>query len=303
MKLFPGAKLNACPAPSRTNIVARASLRAFTMIEIAISLAVVGFALAAIMGVLPLGMNVQKTNRQETIINQDGQVLMDAIRNGARGFDDLTNYVIAITNVVSGFNAAAQYNGTTLTYGYTLTNSSTASQYPLNSGLRIIGLLSTPTYVPTFDSAGNYTGFISNRVMGYFRAMSGPASEKFPQNNPDVRDFSFNYRVVPEVVYYWTNYFDPSWQVHPDSSVTDTNILIEWTNQVRAIAIMQTNFHDIRLNYRWPLLARSAPGPGQQAFVLSVAGLLMQTNEPGFIDAAYNLYFFQPQTYTNNLAF
>src|SRR5947207_7764407 len=38
---------------------------AFTMIEIAISLAVIGFALVAIIGILPTGMNVQKENREE----------------------------------------------------------------------------------------------------------------------------------------------------------------------------------------------------------------------------------------------
>src|SRR3974390_3555060 len=79
------------------------STAAFTMIEIAITLAVIGFALAAIVGVLPLGMKVQKQNREETIINQDVTVLMDAIRSGAMGLDDLTNYVLAITNTVVGF--------------------------------------------------------------------------------------------------------------------------------------------------------------------------------------------------------
>jgi type II secretory pathway pseudopilin PulG len=71
------------------------------MIEIAISLAVIGFALVAIIGVLPLGMEVQKENREETIINQDATMFMEAIRNGAQGMDDLTNYVYAITNFVT----------------------------------------------------------------------------------------------------------------------------------------------------------------------------------------------------------
>src|SRR6478736_229755 len=60
----------------------RRSVLAFTMIEIAICLAVIGFALAAIVGVLPLGMNVQRENREETIINQDASVFLNAIRNG-----------------------------------------------------------------------------------------------------------------------------------------------------------------------------------------------------------------------------
>src|ERR1035441_7541279 len=71
---------------------------AFTMVEIAICLAIIGFALVAIIGVLPIGMNTQRDNREETLINQDATVFMEAIRNGSRGLDDLTNYVYAITN-------------------------------------------------------------------------------------------------------------------------------------------------------------------------------------------------------------
>ena len=68
------------------------------MVEIAICLAIIGMALVAIIGVLPLGMNVQRDNREETVINQDATVFLEAIRNGARGLNDLTNYVYAITN-------------------------------------------------------------------------------------------------------------------------------------------------------------------------------------------------------------
>ena len=67
--------------------------KAFTMMEVAISLAIIGIALVAIIGVLPIGMNVQQDNRQETIIGQDASVLIEDIRNGALGGDDLTNYV------------------------------------------------------------------------------------------------------------------------------------------------------------------------------------------------------------------
>ena len=68
------------------------------MIEIAICLAIIGIALVAIVGVLPLGMSVQRENREGTIINQDATVLLEAVRTGARGMDDLTNYVYAVTN-------------------------------------------------------------------------------------------------------------------------------------------------------------------------------------------------------------
>src|SRR5665647_1612048 len=58
----------------------RPSECAFTMVEIAICLAIIGFALVAIIGVLPLGMNTQRDNREETIINQDATVLLEAVR-------------------------------------------------------------------------------------------------------------------------------------------------------------------------------------------------------------------------------
>ena len=67
------------------------------MIEIAFSLAIVAFALVAIMGVLPTGMTVQRDNREDTLINHDAGFWMEALRSGSRGIEDLTNYVEAIT--------------------------------------------------------------------------------------------------------------------------------------------------------------------------------------------------------------
>src|ERR1035441_9697183 len=195
--------------PPRPPHPAPRSCRAFTMIEIAISLAIIGFALVAIIGVLPIGMNVQKDNREETIINQDATVLMDAIRSGAQGLDDLTNYVFAITNTATEYTATMKPvlgRGNPKQYGYTRTNSSLngfpmSPEYPLTNGFRIVGLLSTPKYVPL--STG---GLVSNNVVAYVRSMSGAAYEKYPQSNPDVQDLAFSYRMTSEVVPYGTNY-------------------------------------------------------------------------------------------------
>src|SRR5438046_10568599 len=92
--------------------------RAFTMIEIAISVAVIAFALVAIIGVLPAGLQVQKENREDTLMAQDGTYWMEAIRNGAVGLDDLTNYVEQIK--VGGTNR------------------------PFSNAQELIGLLSNP---------------------------------------------------------------------------------------------------------------------------------------------------------------
>lgn len=65
---------------------------AFTMIEIAIAISVIAFALVAIMGVMPAGMQVQRDNRQDTIINGDGTYLLEAIRGGAENIPDLVSF-------------------------------------------------------------------------------------------------------------------------------------------------------------------------------------------------------------------
>src|SRR5947207_15476724 len=75
----------------------RPNTAAFTMVEIALCLGVIAFALVAIIGVLPTGVRVQRDNREDTIINQEGLLLLEAIRSGSQGLDYLTNYFDTIT--------------------------------------------------------------------------------------------------------------------------------------------------------------------------------------------------------------
>src|SRR5258706_9817042 len=102
---------------------------AFTMVEIAIAVAVIAFALVAIIGILPAGLQVQKENREDTLMAQDGTYWMEAIRNGARGLDDLTNYVSRIEIV----------NNSGVTNSYTDFTGVSPS-----GGAQVIGLLTTP---------------------------------------------------------------------------------------------------------------------------------------------------------------
>ena len=133
----------------------------FTMVEIAICLAIIGIALVAIIGVLPAGLNVQKDNREETLIGQDATVFIENIRNGARGLDDLTNYVLAITNSWVSYNANGAVGGSGVN-SYTYNNFFVAPTYPtagtppgapLTNGMNIIGLLSTPEYIQAWPTA------------------------------------------------------------------------------------------------------------------------------------------------------
>jgi type II secretory pathway pseudopilin PulG len=264
----------------------------FTLIEIAVSLAIIGFALIAIIGVLPIGMGVQTQNREETIINQEASVWLDALRNGAQGLDDLTNYVFAITNEVTPYyNGSPKPVSPPTRYWYTPTASSVSPQFPLINGARIVGLLSTPKYIPTLF--GRQQGFLSNNVVAYVRSMSGAAYEKFPQNNPSVKDLAFSYRMTSEVIPYAANYsYDSTWLADP--------------NYVAVVNTLSNNLHDVRLIFRWPLRSNGQLGLGGQAFRTIAGGYLLETNEtplfvrpdpPKLIPSPYDLYFFQPRNY------
>ncbi len=286
-----------------TPVVPRPSLRqraclAFTMVEIAICLAIIGFALVAIIGILPIGMSVQKDNREETIINFDAKYLMDAIRSGALGQDELTNYIVSITNywmqfdpsrfpAVPGKNGVDWYN--TFTNGsnpdyYSINNVGVKTQF-LTNGLNIVGLLSTPKFNAV--KGGLYR---SNYVTVDIRAITGSPMDQGASTSS--RDFAFTYRVFPEIIPFGVS----------DSSLTNwnTNTISAADKNSRFIYAtyatnLQANLNEVRLRFRWPVLPNSQTGPGNQIYRSVVGGALRQTN---FVTT---LYYFRPQTYTNGL--
>jgi type II secretory pathway pseudopilin PulG len=267
------------------------------MIEIAISLAVIGFALVAIIGIMPTAMQVQKDNRQETIINQDASVLMEAIRNGALGLDDLTNYVYAITNVSTTYPLSGAPS--TIAYGYTYTNSAIGNNpmnppFPIITGARIVGLLGTPRYI---DATTQGTPrYISNYVVAYVRSMSGAANEKAPTyTNIEAQGLSFNYRVAVEVAD--ATYYDAQWTNY--TAISDTNAPV-YQERLRNFLVsrnLQQNLHDLRFVFRWPLFNNDTIGNGKQTFRTMVGGNLMQTNDGGYPNGVSNLFYFQPRNY------
>lgn len=269
------------------------------MIEIAISLAIIGFALVAIIGVLPLGMTAQRDNRQETIINQDASVLMDAVRNGERGLDDLTNYVIGITNYQALYNRNGVPQLRTLGYTHTVVTLNGALApaqyyYPLTNGYSIIGLLSTPKYWPIPFPPFGRQPFYSNHVVATFRSLSGPASEKPPQFNQTMQEMALTYRVVADVSPYGTNFFDPTW-INYSSSLGTNDPRFAY---MRLVTNFQNNLNEVRLTFLWPVLPNGKLGDGRQVYRTMVAGRLSNTNDfPLNPLQAPPFYFFQPRTY------
>jgi prepilin-type N-terminal cleavage/methylation domain-containing protein len=249
----------------------------FTMVEIAISLAIIGIALVAIIGVLPMGLRVQSDNREQTIINQDATVLMQAVTSGSRGMDDLTNYVYAITNYWKDYAS-----GNTGINGYTFATYSISPGCPifgsaLTNGANIVGLLSTPEYTDGngYPQPNLINGVYSNHVVAYVRSMSGPATEKPPQNNPLMLQNAFSYIVICANL--------------PVQS--DTNNVSPYTRA------LQENLRELRLTYLWPLLPNGGIGFGNQTFRTMVSGQLNIT--PVNSGPSPNLYFFQSFTFTN----
>jgi type II secretory pathway pseudopilin PulG len=263
----------------RCSPLAHSAGRAFTMIEVALCLAIISFALMAIIGVLPRGMNTQRDNREETIIGQDATLLLEAIRSGSHGADDLTNYVIAITNNWTFYNSNGIPNGYGIN-GYT-TNSASLNgtakpYYSLTNGLHIIGLLSTPEFTDISSnpiSSLNFGGY-SNRITAYVRSMSGLAAEKPPQNNDIMIADTFSYWLLC---------------VNAPMAVDTNNIpLAGFSKQLAG------NQRELRLTFRWPLLPNGAVGhhgSSPQTFRTTIAGQLARDTN-GF-------YFYQPQSFTN----
>ena len=209
---------------------------AFTMVEIALCLGVIAFALVAIIGVLPTGVRVQRDNREDTIINQEGLLLLEAIRSGSQGLDYLTNYFDTITlsntqgKVVVFTSPAERAKIPPGEFGGLLTN-----------GYQIVSLLTLPKY--------NQDRTFTNHVFARVRAITGSAVEK----SQSARDIAFAYQVVSEVVPLsvhppdTTNYLATS--LSPEQILTRSNL---W----RVARHEGINFFELRLTLQGPVIPK-----------------------------------------------
>ena len=261
---------------------------AFTMVEIAICLAIIGIALVAIIGVLPIGMHSQQDTREETVINQDAATLLPMIAHGLAGNDDLTNYVYAITNTYTLYDAYGNVKSSPIVYGCTYSgcspnNAPYFSPVWLTNGANIVGLLSTPEYiavtnnypaVPLLTNNDYLYKVYSNHVVAYVHSISGLASSKPPQDNQLMQSDSFSYKV-----------YAVNSGVALDSSSYDApgNQQL-WNNQ-----------HEVRLSFYFPLQPNGNVGPYSLTFRATVAGQLA----PQFANGRL-LYFYEPGTFEVN---
>ncbi len=236
----------------------RRDCRAFTMIEIAMSLAIVGFALVAIIGVLPNGVQVQKNNRDDTIINQEGMMILEAIRNGTMNFGTLTNMVDDVAVYCTNSQGAPK--------SYT--------NIVLNSPMQIMGLLSIPVGA-VYQTNKSGPSMYATQVVAKVRAKTGVISQQ--GTNKDTREFAFSFLLQPEIRPF-TNY----------GSYMATN----QTNLLKA----GLSLYELKLVLRWPVYGKQGSwraGANHQVF-----RTLVNASVTNFLAAPTNngiyWYFFDP---------
>jgi len=155
--------------------------RGFTMVEIALCIGIIGFALVAIIGVLPAGLQVQRDNREETIINNDVKVLLEAMRGGGKGAVP----PVLLANFESiGFSSGGM--------GVIYTNGPGANEY--DTDFEVVGLMSRP-------STANDLGRPTTNVI---RAFTGALADKGASVGS--KQFAFTYRLEVTIDPVFTEY-------------------------------------------------------------------------------------------------
>jgi hypothetical protein len=267
------------------------------MIEIAISIGVIGFALVAIIGILPAGLNVQKGAGEDTTISQDAPFFMESIRNGGTNtpFNSQTNFLTGLnflTNYVESITIASFNNNAWTTNLYTNVS---GTAYSLVNGRIILGLLSTPEFYPNQEVNGGWVpGPVTNIVTARVRALSGSAIEQNGANSITAFRYLMNVEIAP------FSSFAPdsiNYAAYGGGALgtNDPNYVIRF-NRWRAAEVMQFNLFELRLRFSWPVLPNGNAGPNHQSYRTLIAGHLLSVPNAGF---ANPLNFFQPQWYFN----
>lgn len=178
---------------------------AFTLIEIALSIAIVAFALVAIIGILPTGLEVQRENREDTLINSDGPLLIEAIRLANTNLALLTNNLEWIELTANGAFIRRVY-ATNLT------------------SKEILGTICTPKYLNLGGTE------FTNRTRILFRAASGPLA----MEAANAQEFAFTYllsvEVIPQsgIVNSYVAPGDPSLIAASATNLWDLRLTFEW---------------------------------------------------------------------------
>ncbi|HEY1171278.1 MAG TPA: hypothetical protein VGH19_07930 [Verrucomicrobiae bacterium] len=234
----------------KSSLRLRQGTLAFTMVEVALSLAIIAFAIVAVIGILPTGMQVQRDNREQTIINQDGQFILEVIKNGmtnvnvlAQNLEWIESYTNIPPSTVVGLEGRYQRSD--------LLNATIATNV---LAYRIAGILSTPRFVIDTNTP---SGYVSNWVQAKFVANSGPLADRLTEDPVrGTRDFAFSYLVTVDIA----------------PMILSTNYMTNSGADVSAA--FQANLYNLRVNLSWPVYPNNTVGNGRKSFQSIVSGKL-----------------------------
>jgi hypothetical protein len=196
---------------------------AFTMIEVALSLAIVAFAMVAIIGVMPAGLNVQRENREDTIISQDAALILEAIRSGY-GSSNVTSLSTSLLGITG---PAVPPAGTNYT--------------PLDLVKRLC--------IPRWDTTN-----ATNVVRAHLRAMSGNLADAAAGSSA----VAFSYVVTSEV----NNYvgdpsnngpllpYSPSPNAYLSNNLYEVKLTFQWPVYEAAPGVFPSRFGNGRMVVR-----------------------------------------------------
>ena len=105
-----------------------------------------------------------------------------------------------------------------------------------------------------------------------------------------MQELALNYRVIADNSDYGTNYFDSSWTNYAIAGL-NTNTVALRSNYMSVVRSFQTNLHDMRLTFLWPVYPSGRIGSGRQVYRTMVAG--GRTNDP----PGSPYYFYRPGTF------
>ena len=268
---------------------------AFTLTELALCIAVIGLALTAIMGVLPSGMNVQRQNREDTMVAQDAQFLMEAIRGGAVGIPDLTNQVDYIV-----WRRAGAVNGVEYYRGPHFSDALPGTVVPLTASWQVLALLSLPRYELTPQ------GIVENVVQAQFRSFGGPFTEKpyravTGRPDPARLETALRYLVTVENLSNPSTNLAMRWTAVRAHVASPTRPYIAFAGQTNLVQSnllarqqlqLERSLNDLSLTFQWPVFRvgnEFRTGNSRKVFRSQVTGdrQVLTTNFMGTLRPAY----------------
>lgn len=206
------------------------NLAAFTMVEIALAIAIVAFALVAIIGVLPTGLQVQRENREETILTQEAQLWLNLLTRSTTEIGYIIKHVELVERVSSQSRNRFLPN------------------IDYHTSDELLGLLTYPT-----DLGGNNLD-MNRHSIAYVRAINSPLTDQsssllgiqFSINT----NTAFRYKLICRIL-------NPPVSYTLNTNINEVNIPEE-LKLLRSVNLKKTllirNFtHHILLEFYWPV--------------------------------------------------